>query len=423
MAGTLTRSRIEAFDQTANQLSQYASRWRAAGDALDHAADTYVAQVANPAGTQWQGQAASAALDAAHTDRVAVTSAVMHTQQMADLAEHGSASLLGAREGALQAIADAEDDDFTVGEDLSVADNEYRSDPARYASRMAKAQAHLAYIEHHAGLLEAENQRVAGQLGAGAAQMDGMTPATWRTAKGGAGGPDDTIVGDDHGKPQVRLVDNTTNGTPQLPYQEPPAARWDGPPPPGWHPGTGYWALDTDHPADGPNPRPGPSLYQSNPPCVRPDSLTGPPTGVTSVGGGSDNPQVGGRGGAWGIDLQGTSKVRISGTQFNGITQMVQVDGHWYQAQWQEYQYQLNTIPVWQTKGPIDLTLPDMSYAHTWQPVSLGQLMQTSANYPEATIYLPDPLNGGTVNIKGGWWVGGWPSTGIPRPPVMTRGY
>jgi hypothetical protein len=417
MAGTLTRSRIEAFDQTANQLAQYATRWRAAGNSLDQAATTYVSQIANPTGTQWQGQTAAAALDAAHVDRVSVTGAVMHAHAMADAAEQGSSSLLGAREGALQAIADAEADEFTVDEDLSVADNHYRADPAEYAARMAQAQAHVGYIEHHAGLLEAENQRVATQLGAGAAQMEDMVPATWRQSKKG---PDDSIVGDDHGKPHIQLVDNTTDGTPQLPYQEPPAARWGGPPPPGWHSGTGYWALDTDHPADGPNPRPGPSLYQSNPPCVRPDSLTGPSTGVTSIGGGSDNPQAAR---AWGIDLQGTSKVRISGTQFNGITQMVQVDGHWYQAQWQEYQYQLNTIPVWQTKGPIDLMLPDMSYAHSWQPVSLEQLMHASTVYPEATFYLPDPLNGSSIKFQNGWWVGGLPSTGIPAPPVMTRGY
>jgi hypothetical protein len=151
---------------------------------------------------------------------------------------------------------------------------------------------------------------------------------------------------------------------------------------------------------------------------VRRDLLTGPSAGVTSVGGGSDNPQAAK---AWGIDLQGTSRVRVSGTEFNGITNMVQLNGHWYQAQWQEYQYQLNTIPVWQTKGPIDLTLPDMSYANKWQPVSLGQLMQTSTVYPEATIHLPD-LNGGTVDIKDGWWADGLPSTGIPTPPVMTRG-
>lgn len=98
------------------------------------------------------------------------------------------------------------------------------------------------------------------------------------------------------------------------------------------------------------------------------------------------------------------------------------VHGHWYQAQWQEYQYQLNTIPVWQTVGPINMTLPDMSYAHTWQPVTLGQLMQTSTVYPEATIHLPN-LSGDTIDIKNGWWAGGLPSTGIPTPPVMTRGH
>ncbi len=421
MAGdALTRSRIEAFEQTADQLSQYASRWRAAGGSLESAADGYVSQIANPTGTQWRGQAASAALEAAHTDRLAVTSAVMHTHQMADLAEQGRASLLGAREGALQAIAAAEDDDFTVGEDLSVADNQYRSDPATFASRMAKAQAHLAYIEHHAGLLEAENQRLATQLSAGAAQMQGIMPATWRTANGDAAGPDDTIVGDDPNKPHIRLVDDTDK-TPQLPYQEPPAAQWDGPPPPGWHPGTGYWALDTDHPADGPAPRSGPSLYQSNPPCVDRRALTGPPTGLSPVGGHSDNPQGHY---AEGFDLQGTSKVRITGTQFNGITQMVQVQGHWYQAQWQEYQYAINTVPVMQGTSDLGgLTIPDFTQFNKWYPISLGQLMQTSANYPEATLYLPDPLNGTNIRIQNGWWVGGIPSTGVPTPPVMTRGY
>jgi hypothetical protein len=68
----------------------------------------------------------------------------------------------------------------------------------------------------------------------------------------------------------------------ELPRHD-PAARWDGPPPPGWHPGTGCWALDTDHPMDGPNAVPNPSLYQSNPPCVNSRSLNGPSTRVTSI--------------------------------------------------------------------------------------------------------------------------------------------
>lgn len=225
-----------------------------------------------------------------------------------------------------------------------------------------------------------------------------------------------------HHDGDVRLVDNTTTDTPGLPRHDPPIGRWNGPPPPGWHEGTGYWAVDTDHPMNGPNGAPNPSLYQSNPPCVDPRTLTGPPTGLNSVvgDGGSDNPA---KQRATGFDMQGTSKVRIVGTEFNGTTQMVQVDGHWYQAQWQEYQYQVNTIPVMNGLGRFGgITLPEMSQANAWQPVSLGELMQKSATYPEATFYLPNPLQGGNIELQNGWWKGGIPSTGIPTPPIMTRG-
>jgi uncharacterized protein YukE len=226
MAGTLTRSRIEAFDQTANQLSQYAARWRAAAGDLDQTVQSYVSQIANPSGTQWQGQASAAALDAAHLDRVSVVGAVTHARDMAATAELGSSSLLGAREGALQAIAQAEADDFTVGDDLSVADNHYHADPATYAARMTQAEAHLGYIEHHAGLLEAENHRVAAQLGAGASQMGAMAPATWRT-NGGPKAPDNPR---DH-KPKVEAVDHRWK---QGPNQPPPPPGPAGTPFAGW---------------------------------------------------------------------------------------------------------------------------------------------------------------------------------------------
>jgi hypothetical protein len=222
MAGMLTRSRIEAFEQTANQLQQYANQWRAAGATLDHTAGLYVSQMTNPSGTDWRGQAAARALDTAHADRLAVTGAVVHAHDMAAAAERGSNGLLGAREGALQAIADAEADDFTVGEDLSVADNRYHEDPGTYAARLAQAESHLAYIEHHAGLLEAENDRVATQLSAGATQMAGMVPETWQPPKAG---PDDTIVGDGDGnKPTIQMVDNHYGPLPGDPPPQPGGA-------------------------------------------------------------------------------------------------------------------------------------------------------------------------------------------------------
>lgn len=240
-AGPLTRSRIEAFDKTADQLLQYAVRWRAVGGHLERAAELYVARIANPNGTEWKGQAGARALEEAHTDEVSVTGGVLHASDTADIAERGADSLREARKGALEAIAAAERDDFAVGEDLSVVDNNYWTSPEQYAARLAQVQAHCDYIAHHAGRLEAENDRISTQLNAGAAQMEAMVPAAWRQpaksdaptsgdigAKRGRPmpfnvGPDDTIIrnGDHNG------IQAAGYGIPHP--QEPP------PPPDGSH--------------------------------------------------------------------------------------------------------------------------------------------------------------------------------------------
>lgn len=243
MAGDLTRSRLEAFDQTANQLSQYAARWRSAAGDLDRAAQAYLSQIANPSGSEWRGQAAMAALDAAHEDHISVVGAFMHAHEMADTAEKGSSSLLGAREGALQAISQAEENNFTVHEDLSVADNHYHADPSTYASRMAQAEAHLGYIEHHVGLLETENQRIATQLGAGASRISRMAPSTWEKTR------DLDAPGSSRGhKPKTEAVERIFKQAPdQPPWQPPPPPYPQGPP---VHPGLP--PDDVHPPVDGP---------------------------------------------------------------------------------------------------------------------------------------------------------------------------
>ncbi|SON59255.1 tRNA nuclease WapA [Mycobacterium simulans] len=80
----------------------------------------------------------------------------------------------------MAAIAEAEADDFSVGEDLSVTDNYVRGSADERAARQAAAMGHRNYIAHHAALLHAENQRIAAQLNTGAVQMAGMAPAHWR---------------------------------------------------------------------------------------------------------------------------------------------------------------------------------------------------------------------------------------------------
>lgn len=398
-----TLSQIRAW--STQHLTDAAAYWTQTADKWE---DTFLTMRNESHSVPWQGAGGDALRQRTAEDLSTVTGKADLLRQAAGIARSGASDISAAQRSVLNAVADAQNAGFDVGEDLSVSYTDHGGTAAQQAARQAEAEQMASQIWSRAKQLDGTETKVAGQL---TAATTGLGNANFAHNGKGNG---------------IRLVDNTqggdnsNDGIPQLPRHDPPIGRWDGPPPPGWHPGTGYWALDPDHPADSPGGLPDPSLYQSDAPCVRPDLLTGPSTGVASIGGGSDNPQ---KARAWGINLQGTSRVRISGSEFNGITKAVQINGRWYQAQWQEYQYQLNTIPVWEgVGGPFGgLILPDMSQAHTWQPVTLGQLMQASTVYPEATIHLPN-LNGGSIDIKNGWWAGGIPSTGIPTPPVMTSG-
>lgn len=192
----------------------------------------------------------------------------------------------------------------------------------------------------------------------------------------------------------------------------PPAGRWDGPPPAGEVPGTGYWAVDLTRPAAGPSPLPAPSPYRSPPPCVADSALEGPSSGVLTVGG--DNPQGNE---AAGFDLQNAYKFRISGSEFTGQTKMVQLDGKWYQAQWQGYRYEMNKVPILQGSGDLGgLTLPGFWKFDNWEPVSINQIGLESGKYPTGTLYIPDG-NGHPISVVNGQFM-----TSTPVVPVMRRG-
>ena len=176
----VTRSRIEAFDETATVLSDTADQLRAGAQRLQQAADAYVEQMNAPNGSHWEGQTATQFFEDAHTDRLSVYRSVDHANAVADIAAGGADSLRGGRQQALQAIAQAEQDDFTVGEDLSVTDNYSWNSPANRATRQQAALAHRDYIAHCATRLETENGRIAAKLNAGASEIAGMVPAHWR---------------------------------------------------------------------------------------------------------------------------------------------------------------------------------------------------------------------------------------------------
>lgn len=208
-AGPVTRSRIEAFDHIAAAMSDLATHWRGQAQRLQQAADVYVEQVNNPNGAEWSGQTAVAYFDTAHADRMVVLPAVTHVHAMADVADRGGDRLLAAQEAALEAIAEAEADNFTVGEDLSVTDGYVSNSPTVRAVRQAAAVGHRNYIDYRAALVTAENQRIAAELNAGSAQMAGMAPPHWRQPVAEFVQPDTGAITPNH-KGTTHAVDNHT---------------------------------------------------------------------------------------------------------------------------------------------------------------------------------------------------------------------
>jgi hypothetical protein len=209
--GSLTRSRIEAFEQVAAMLAESARRWRAGVATLEQAAAAYVGQINAPNGTEWEGQTATSYFQDAHADRLLVYPALDHGSSMANTAEDGSAALLGVRQLALEAIIQAELEGFTVAEDLSLSDNYVWESPVDRDARQKAAIAHRNYIAHCAARLQAENVRIGTQLSAGAAELTAMTPAHWRNPGTAFGTPaasgDNTPASERNGK--IQAVDNT----------------------------------------------------------------------------------------------------------------------------------------------------------------------------------------------------------------------
>ena len=137
----------------------------------------------------WEGDAARRFLQEAQPDQESVNRAVDRANAMAQIAERGGDYLRGARESTLAAITRAEEDEFTVSEDLSVTDKYAWKSPADQVARQQAALAHRGFIAHWATRLEAANTSIAAQLNAGAAEMTAMTPAHWRQPTVGYGPP------------------------------------------------------------------------------------------------------------------------------------------------------------------------------------------------------------------------------------------
>lgn len=191
--GVPSRSDVEAWDSS--DLDAAATRWRTVAGALESAFEQHRQNILTPGGTTWEGDAKDAALDRVTADTSVVRRQGDMHREVADIATRGSEDIQGARSRVLEAIAEAEQDDFTVGEDLSVTDNR-AYDEETAAARVTAATEHAEFIRWRAEQLVATDALIGQQLEANAAELEGIR-----------------FEGDRSGNetdPTIRLVDNKT---------------------------------------------------------------------------------------------------------------------------------------------------------------------------------------------------------------------
>lgn len=161
-----TLSQIHGWDT--EHLSQAADDWEAEAQRWE---TTYEQDYQRLAETDWQGQGHEAALERAGLDLVKVRGPAWQLREAATAARYGFAQQNGAKELALDAVADAERAGFSPTEDLSVTDRQTGGSAAVRAARKAQAQALAAQIRHRAALLVASNQEIATKITAAAGNI------------------------------------------------------------------------------------------------------------------------------------------------------------------------------------------------------------------------------------------------------------
>ncbi|CQD11973.1 transmembrane protein [Mycobacterium lentiflavum] len=246
---TPTLSQLQAWDtdhliNAATYWTQTANQWE----------DTFIT-VRNQSNTMgWEGQGGDALRRRTGADLATVSTKADHLRNAAQIARTGASNISAAQRQALYAVEDAQNAGFEVGEDLSVTDTHYYTDPAQQAARQAQADMFATNINQRAAQLLGVEADTSGQLTAAGGEVGAMSFAPAGGQGGGAGNgnplngtqsrdpvvtsPADRIVdGPKPNTPTIRLVDDTQTppGQPQIgPIPVPPqvaASVPPGPPP------------------------------------------------------------------------------------------------------------------------------------------------------------------------------------------------
>lgn len=155
-----------------SELDNAATRWRQVADHSEQSFDQHQANIVN---TDWSGDAKDAATDSAAAAVGVAGNQNRIIRESASIAENGCADVKFALRAALSAIAEAEADGFTVGEDLSLTDTRYASGLLRVpADRGRVAAEHADNVKWSAQQLVQTDSLIANRLKANATELDAI---------------------------------------------------------------------------------------------------------------------------------------------------------------------------------------------------------------------------------------------------------
>ncbi|MBP2450956.1 hypothetical protein [Mycolicibacterium lutetiense] len=415
-----TRTDIDQWTEAISDLTTASADYRRCASSLETIADAHCQMLSSPGGTDWTGDGGDAAREAAYRDRGIVWQATDHLRNnLARVADQGAQDINAARNRVQEAIDLAEQDGFTVGDDLSVSDTDTYTTMAEYTTRQTKAAEHSQDIARQASGLVDEDAHAGQKLSVEAAALDAVAPASW-----GAGG-----IPTDGSTPGFNPVDHEV-GDPQT---EPPHPVQQGAPPNRFVGDSrfGHWSpVPLTH--DGSSP-PLKSEYRPLDVSDDPTKLAGT-TGMYTPGKNwiqdSSAPYA---------QYKEEYRFRIAGQEATTHTRMVNDNGTWRQERWVQnvYEYQQNKqfvaggdVRVKGKDGSLGGLPPVTLYDNDWKRIAPQEIVSLSANNSAVKYYLPDGC-GGQFTIEKGVPVGGY--SGMPPvsltptpgsgevPPIMQR--
>ncbi len=213
-AGVPSLSQLQGW--TPDYLTEAADHWKRSAVIWSEAYDDAFREVQSPGGTYWTGAGADAAAQRVGADRTRVAGAVDDLHAAATAARAAADALAAARSNVLNAVAAAEADGFTIGEDYSVRSVQRGLSPADAAARKALAETHAATIRSEVFALAALDKGAAASITETASGLQAMS-----FGSGGASAPESP----------VQTVDWKTGPFPQDP---PPGDPGLPQPPGGW---------------------------------------------------------------------------------------------------------------------------------------------------------------------------------------------